>query len=78
MAGLHPILFAFIVLTSRLSGNSAKMEGWLTEVTCAISMINASENLFCRTMSSRALVGNMCFVILILFLLRVGCTDSHV
>ena len=59
MAGLHPILFAFIVLTSRLSGtisNDAKMDPWLIQVTCAISKINSSENLFCRTMSSRALV----------------------
>ena len=59
MAGLHPFLFAFIVLTSRLSGtisSDAKMDPWLIQVTCTISMINSSENLFCRTMSSRALV----------------------
>ena len=76
MAGLHPFLFAFIVLTSRLSGtisSDAKMDPWLIQVTCAISMINSSENLFCRTMSSRALVhidGSFSCV--------VGCVDSHV
>ena len=58
-AGMHPTLFAFIVLTSRLSGSADASEpgGWMERVTCAVSRLSASENLFCRTMSSRAMVG---------------------
>lgn len=55
---MHPTLFAFIVLTSRLSGSAdvAEAGGWLERVTCAVSRLSASANLFCRTMSSRAMV----------------------
>lgn len=68
-AGLNPVLFAFIVLTSRLSGCTTSIEGmiighvslideWLVKITKVISEVNSSSNLFCRTMSARALVGS--------------------
>lgn len=67
IAGLHPILFSFIVLTARLNGNgsdakdgmlprSALLVAWLTDITSAIAEVNASPNLFCRTMSAQSLV----------------------
>ena len=67
IAGLHPILFSFIVLTARLNGNgsdakdgtptrSALLIAWLTDITSAIAEVNASPNLFCRTMSAQSLV----------------------
>ena len=67
IAGLHPILFSFIVLTARLNGNgrdikdgtpprSSLLIAWLTDITSAIAEVNASPNLFCRTMSAQSLV----------------------
>lgn len=67
IAGLHPILFSFIVLTARLNGNgsdakdgmlprSALLVAWLTDIASAIAEVNASPNLFCRTMSAQSLV----------------------
>ena len=66
-AGLDPILFAFIVLASRLSGSVQPIEGtsdrfaqptdtWIQKTTQIISEINGSPSLFCRTMSARAMV----------------------
>lgn len=66
---MNPVLFAFIVLTSRLSGCTTSIEGmlvchesfideWLVKITKVISEVNSSSNLFCRTMSARALVGS--------------------
>ena len=67
IAGLHPILCSFIVLTARLNGNgrdikdgtpprSSLLIAWLTDITSAIAEVNASPNLFCRTMSAQSLV----------------------
>ena len=67
IAGLHPILFSFIVLTARLNGNGSDVKdgtpprsslliAWLTDITSAIAEVNASPNLFCRTMSAQSLV----------------------